>query len=620
MSFPVSMRTLTSCKSMQFNSSFEKLSFTLLKDWCDGMLNLQIHAPDKPEIHGALACPACDIIHGRCMDALYPFLYMADVTGDNKYLNAGILVFDWAENNVSRPDGSWTVVPDPNSWKGITVFGGIALAEALKFHGHLLDDVSRKKWTVRLERAADYVYNNFDLHTSNINYGFTTVYALHLFGRVLNKPLYIERSRELAGGVKDFFTKPNKLVFGEGKPITGIDGKVPVDLGYNVEESLNNVVLYALHENDEEMLDLLTHSLESHLQFMLPDGAWDNSWGTRQFKWSYWGSRTSDGSQICYGMMAGRKPVFGTAAIRTTELLKECTNEGLLHGGPHYVSHGVKPCVHHTFTHAKPLAFMLDNLDRLPSIHSKRPLPRTIADGVKEFPEISVWLLARGPWRGTLTTYDWLYRNNIQQPTGGALSLLYHTSAGLIFAGSMARYFEVEEYNQQPNPGEALALTPRIEVFRDKEWFTNLYDLNARVGVEDVNNEIISQANVTLKNESYELIEESAANFQIQYIFTVDKIRIICKPEPGEKITLPTALALPIISKSDEKISIINERKIEIIKSVGKVIVTSSVPLVTRMDPEERIFNMVPGVEAFPVWAYFPENPEPEIECIIHVL
>ena len=89
---------------------------------------------------------------------------------------------------------------------------------------------------------------------TNINYGFTSVYAFHLLGELLDKPIYLERSKELAAEVKNWFTEPNKLLFGEGKPSTkkSAKGLLAVDLGYNVEESLNGVVQYALAEKDEE--------------------------------------------------------------------------------------------------------------------------------------------------------------------------------------------------------------------------------------------------------------------------------------------------------------------------------------------------------------------------------
>ena len=442
-------------------SDSTRLIKALLKDWCDGMIRVQINDPANPEMDGALGCPACNIIHGRCMDAVYPFFYMADDTGDKQYLEAGVKVMEWADN-VSCPDGSWTVIPDPGSWKGITVFGAIALAEALHHHGHLLDEDRKEHWYNRLSRAGDYLYENFNMTFTNINYGFTAVYALNLLGRVLENRAYIDRSRELAKQVKVFFTDPNTLLFGEGKPS---DNKSPrglnfVDLGYNVEESLNGVVMYALHERDEEMLALLTRSLESHLEFMLPDGAWDNSWGTRQAKWSYWGSRTTDGCQVAFGMMADRNPAFGTAAIKNTQLLKRCTSDGLLHGGPHYVSHGVKPCVHHTFAHAKALATILDAGLMFPEINTLNPLPRSVSDGVREFPEIATCLFAKNPWRGTVTAYDAVYRKHVQQASGGSLAVLYHDKVGTLFAASMAKYMLVEANNQQPNPGEDFALTP----------------------------------------------------------------------------------------------------------------------------------------------------------------
>ena len=140
---------------------FKSLISNLLKDWCNGMIKVQINNPSNLEEHGALGCPSCSHIHGRCMDAVYPFLYMADKTGDKKYTEAAKLVMTWAENNVSQENGAWTVIKNPKSWKGITIFGAIALAEALHYHGHVLDEATRKAWIVRLDKAGQYIYNTF---------------------------------------------------------------------------------------------------------------------------------------------------------------------------------------------------------------------------------------------------------------------------------------------------------------------------------------------------------------------------------------------------------------------------------------------------------------------------
>ena len=50
----------------------------------------------------------------------------------------------------------------------------------------------------------------------------------------------------------------------------------------------------------EELFDKIKGILQE--KDKLPDGAWDNSFGTRNYKWSYRGSRTSDGCAAGYGL------------------------------------------------------------------------------------------------------------------------------------------------------------------------------------------------------------------------------------------------------------------------------------------------------------------------------
>ncbi|KJF43525.1 hypothetical protein [Draconibacterium sediminis] len=586
-------------------SEFQQMVKDLLTDWCDGMIRNQIVEPANPERHGALGCPSCDHIHGRCMDAVYPFLFMADESGDKKYLDAAVLVMQWAENNVSQADGSWTVIPNPKSWKGISVFGAIALGEALHYHGHVLSEAIRNSWTERLRKVADYILKTFSIDFTNVNYGFTAVYGLHLMGKVLHEPKYTDRSKELAKEVKNFFTKPNTLLWGEAKPIDkkSAKGLPGVDLGYNVEESLNSVVLYAIEENDTELLELLEKSLASHAEFMLPDGAWDNTWGTRHNKWSYWGSRTTDGCQMGFGMMADRNPAFGRVAYQSTKLLKDCTADGLLHGGPHYISHGIKPCIHHTFAHAKPLAGILDAGKKLPKIDINSALPCEIAYGVKEFPEISTWLISNKSWRGTVTSYDALYIKDkpVQQATGGALSVLYHKKVGLLFAASMAKYIIVETNNQQHYDGEEFALTPRIEVKNETGWFTNLYDLEAEVKESTSADEICFEVATKLQNEKREKLSGVNSNFSLKYKFTDDSVEVIANALKDNNTE--ASLVLPVASVNSEKVIQTTANRIEIVKPEGTVVLESNVPLSIKPTERGRVFNLVPGVEAVPVLA-----------------
>ncbi|GAA4950572.1 hypothetical protein GCM10023314_24830 [Algibacter agarivorans] len=621
MSLPLSGVFSACAQHPEHSLEFKNLISGLLKDWCDGMIKVQINKPSNLEEHGALDCPSCSHIHGRCMDAVYPFLYMADVSGDKKYIEAAKLVMTWAENNVSQENGAWTVIPNPKSWKGITIFGAIALAEALHYHGHVLDEATHESWLERLGKAGQYIYDTFTISFTNINYGATAIYGLNLIGDVLNNDEFKVKSRALADGVKSYFTKNEGFLFGECKKSSSklsAKGLHGVDLGYNVEESLNSIVMYALKEKDEELLQLVTKSLNSHLEFMLPDGAWDNSWGNRMYKWSYWGSRTCDGSQPAFGMMAHINPAFGTAAVINTELLQRCTADGLIHGGPHYMSAGIKPCVHHTFAHAKPLAAMLDHWEHLPEINKNTALPRAEADGVKHFKDLDVSLFARGDWRGTVSAYDgeYHYKYDFRQATGGALGVLFHNKVGLLCAASMAVYHMVEEYNQQSQPGKDIALTPRIETFKNDEWYTNLYDLTANIESTDEKGKLELKSNVKLKNEAREVVSDTASEFDVSYICSAEAMEIQVKT--NQNISEETAFVLPIISPTGETVNRLSDNEITIQKPEGLVTIKANVPLKQKDISGARLFNMVPGVEAIPLEAYFQEDID-ELVLIITV-
>ena len=609
----------------QTSTEFDRLTKSLLVQWCDGMIAHQVDMPNDPTKHGGIDCPASKRIHGRCSDALYPFLHMAHVTGEQKYLDAAIRVYDWAEHNVSRADGSWTNDVNPKSWRGTTIFGAIALAEALHYHGEVLDKARRDAWMARLDKAVSgYLWSDFKkINFTNLNYGMTAVYGFHLFGELLENQEYTKRSEQFAGRVKEFFTKPNHLLWGEGKPndLRSGRGLLPVDLGYNVEESLNGVVLYAVDVNDTELLDLMTKALAGHLEFMLPDGAWDNSWGTRSQKWSYWGSRTSDGCQPAFSLMADRNPAFGTAAIRNAELMQRCTADGLLHGGPHYVSHGIKPFMHHTFTHAKVMALVQDRMKSMPSVNSETPLPRQIANGVKHFPELDVWLAAKGPWRATVSAYDFIYKTKksglLQQPTGGSLAVLYHDKVGTLLASSMARYEMVEPLNMQPQPGPDFPLTPRVELRTEDDWFTNLYDLKANVSFTEDEQRCEFEVQATLQNEERETHADHETAVNLRYTFTRDKVSISVTPPADAKAE--TTLVVPLIAPSGETVRQVSDNRIEIEKPGGIVVLTSNVPLALTTEPEKRVFNMVPGMESVPVTMKVGNTPKPVV-CEISVV
>lgn len=582
---------------------------TVLKTWCDGLLAHQVTAITDPALHGALLCPACSIIHGRCGDAIYPLLRVAHDTGNSKYLNAALLVYDWTERQVSREDGSWINDVTLSSWKGITVFHTITLGEAIHHHGSLLDLTTRQQWTTRLSRAAKFLDGFITIQTGNINYPITASYCFALCGKVLGEQRYLDRARALAHESLNYFT-PNRLIFGEGHPLEQITAKGchPVDLGYNVEESIPALVLYSLQTDDKQILDRVVSSMRAHMEFMLPDGAWDNSWGTRNYKWTWWGSRTSDGCHSAYVLLSDHDPRFLEVARRNLELMRKCTHNGLLYGGPDYFIHGDQPCIHHTFTHAKALATVLDRTKQLePSVAIT--LPRDEAYGVKTFPEIGTSLIAIGDWRATVTEYDWEYVEHVQaasatgggHATGGALSLLYHYKLGPVLTASMTQYQLIELSNQQVfNNAPHMTLTPRIECTAE-QIFTSLSDNEASLTKIATPDEIVFEARGRLLSASHQPMPEGGARYRLVYRFTAAGMEISATIESSATHSIPARLIVPVIARSDDQADIAADGSVEIRRKTGDIAATVSTGQSFQPLPRERTFNLVPGFECVPL-------------------
>ena len=198
---------------------------SLFLDWCQGLLKLQIDAPSNSAEDGAFRCPACGFLHGRCADAVYPLLAAARLTKSARYQQAAIRVMSWARN-VDAPDGSWTNDLEPTSWKGTTVFGAIALANALERHGELIDAGIRDEWGRRLRRAGEFIFKNFDFSYGNINYPLTATHGLFLLGKMLGEAAWQERARALARQGLAYFTESH-LLYGEGHPIERDAARLP---------------------------------------------------------------------------------------------------------------------------------------------------------------------------------------------------------------------------------------------------------------------------------------------------------------------------------------------------------------------------------------------------------
>lgn len=586
------------------------MDLALLKDWCDALIALQITDKPQKELNGGILCPACARVHGRSGDAVYPFIALADFTGEQKYLDAAQRLFDWSEN-MTRPDGSY--IGDTNApWQGITVFAVIQLGEALCYHSHLLDDKTKRKWLNRLITAAEFLYTYIDTAVSNINYPITcassmaivwkTLDVLQENGRNITKEQYLSKSRSLARMAKDYFNQES-LIFGEGHPWGYISPKgcQPIDIGYNVEESLPGLVTYALLTHDEEILALAQRSMKAHLAFFLPDGGWDNSWGSRSSKWTYWGSRTSDGCQMAYGLLADREPVFGEVCRRNTLMLRQCTHNGLLYGGPMYERAGEPPCVHHTFCHAKALAALLDHKVTLPA---PVLLPWEGRDNLFHSRSTGTYVLSRGDWRATITEYDYRYESALEaHATGGTLTLLWHSSYGPVIAASTTEYELVEPNNMQvPQYWTNICQTPRIEREESGILYRSVHDLTACLRAEEDPTFKIS-ADGILRNVQ----QEGSIPYHIVYTGGHD----------GFTITVDSGSAavyhLPVVAAADQPYTLEQESgtyTAAIEQGQHTLIFTASQPIKIGAQQPTRVFHPVGGFQTIPfVFSLQPNQP-----------
>jgi hypothetical protein len=585
----------------------------LLHTWCDGLLTHQV-SQNNPAAVGGFLCPSCVLIHGRCGEAIYPLLHVAHTTGDDRYLHAALQVHDWSEREVSQTDGSWINDATLSSWKGITVFHTIALAEALHHHGSLLDPQTRNRWTDRLAAAAKFLDGYITIDTGNINYPVTSSLAFTLCAQVLGEHRYFDRGRQMAHAVLEFFT-PSGILFGEGHPQRRLSPKGcrPVDLGYNVEESLPSLGMYAVLANDTVVRDQVVAAMRTALEFMLPDGSWDNSWGTRNYKWSWWGSRTTDGCHPGLIMLAQSEPRFKEAARRNLELMTTCTHDGLLYGGPDYFVHGDFPCIHHTFTHAKALATVLDRCaDPLPA--ARLTLPRDEPYGIRSFPAIDTHLAAVGDWRATVTAYDCAYEETVApnhmggHVSGGSLAMLFHRQLGPVLTASMTRYEMIEINNQQAyRDAPHMPLTPRIEVEQAGQSYVSDTDFAANLTAQHAEGEAILETHGRLLNASRESPPWGDVRYTLRYRLDVSSVEITASVEtsapPGAR------LILPVIARAADGVQQPSVSTVRITKSAGQLMIRTSGSAFETI-PAIRNFNLVPGFECVPLVVFMQPGRE----------
>lgn len=463
----------------------------LLIEWCDSLISLQIKGVGAPH-DGGFFCSACTNIHGRQDNAVFPMLYMYKKTGDKKYYDCAKALMVWHKRLI-MPDGS-SVNDGSNLWKGITTFSVIEYIKALMYCRDVMDDEMAETIIKRVKNGTKWIAENMGGDdpkvTSNINYSAATACVFALYSKYFGDGTFVPEARRKLSYCLDHFTE-NGVLIGEGTPHDAKTerGCRPVDIGYNVEESIPCLIDAAEALGDKEALDKLAEYTDKTLIFMLSDGAWDNSFGTRNNKWTYYGSRTSDGclsALVTLGKKYGNK--FFEAARRNADLQIKCTHDGLLYGGMQYYELGQPACTHHTFCHAAGLADALINglSENMPS--AELPCDKETAE-LSLMPETDTYRIKIGKLTADITGYDYVpytYQNGAAHASGGTLTLIYTKDKGPVIAGSTYIYKQTEPTNFQYPMGDIphRTLLPRFEMPYGRSAAATCLDLNCRLNAE----------------------------------------------------------------------------------------------------------------------------------------
>lgn len=571
----------------------------LLQRWCNQLLTYQLTGP--VDLAGAILCPACQRCHGRSLDLVYPLVSLYVQHQDRTYLAAAERLLQWGEHHLRAPEGGWVNDKHIHLWPGTTVFAAVGLAEALYHHREALgDEPFVAELEASLAYATDFILNTFTPTYGNINYAAAAAYFFELVGQQQERLDLIHKARYFAEYVLAHLT-PEGLLYGEGNPREkpSARGCYPIDLGYNVEVSLPMLVLYAQIGAYHELKPLLKTALDGHQRFLLADGAWDNSWGTRHYKWSYWGTRTGDGAQIAYALMGDQDPAYLAVAQANLDLWETLSPQDVLTSFPHAP---VMPCLEHALTHAKGLARLVDFAPVLPSTDDTTELKLAPLPIITALSDLQTCLVQVGPWRATLTAYDYEYAPfSWTHAMGGSLTLLHHTQLGPLIAGSLTEYQQIEKTNMvMPFASVTPPITPHWRYQAPTgELYLNLNDPQGRIEAAIAGEKAQILTHNRLFNRKGELCPQAPGPIEMRYRFESEALHI-----QGQVAIAPEGLiyVLPLILAADREYERISLQELCLHTPGGWLRVQASQPLDILPAPRgQRLFHPVPGFFALPI-------------------
>jgi hypothetical protein len=478
-------------------SAFESACRALLLELGQSLLARQVTDPADAD-RGAIHDAACGARHSRAAEAVFPFAVLGRDTGDARWGAAAAQLGDWLVER-QEAEGSWYETPG-RTWRGTTADQMLSLALALPILEPSLGAERAAHWKRAVTRAADFLAGWISEETAHVNYLATTAAALAVAHGLTKSPSHALRARQLARLVALEKITPGGFVTGEGHRK---DGRTHgVDPGYAVDMTLWSLVLAGRLLDDGEVVDAAARSLAVHLDFVYPDGHFDNSWGTRSNKWTGYGSKTANGMQIGYGILAAGDARFAEAASRNLAFLRERVLDGLV--GPFFGTPN-ETCLYPTFTRAMNLALALD-FGEQPPAGDTGALPCD-APFARAHPDVNLAVVRTGGLMATVCAYGYTVPRDreknkyMARPSGGGVTNLWLDGWGWLQVGTAAQYKRWEPMHF-PEAHDPQPLTARLEQVRAAGVCSSQNEFEAKLVLESTDAPVTTRATGVVRDLS----------------------------------------------------------------------------------------------------------------------
>ncbi|MCU6791362.1 hypothetical protein OB236_04370 [Paenibacillus sp. WQ 127069] len=502
-----------------------------VKQLCDTLITYQVdHLVESWE--GGIICPSCKRIHGRCGDAIFPMYYMAVETGEERYRHSAQKLVQFMKRNQLF-DGSW-LNDEPSTWKGTTVFQTLSLCHAYDYLNDNDEADEAAALLDMIEKAAKWITWAFcegGIAQTNVNYFITTGAVLQWCSQILNNADYAREAKKLMYWSLEQINKDG-FIIGEAKYTNRPHDNI--DIGYNFDMSIGAMAEYYLLTGDTQVKEATLRVLRAHIQMIYPDGSMDNSFGSRGYKWTLYGSKTAHGCQMALMMLCDEDPAFAEAADRNAHYVASCMNkDGMVGYGPHHEAIFDKSCIHTTFNRADAFAVALVYGKPIPE---SSLIPSDHIFGLKQFPSLNTYHARTESLMATVTGFG---ANNA--PTGGSISYLWHNTLGPLQIGSATTYERSEVFNMPEYPGTYRGTTtPRIEAVIQGTNYGSLYEYEAAIAADEDRTslhvygrlkplqqpiQIDSRAAYSIHYRFYDQKVEKTYRFDVQ--FPMDRLSII---------------------------------------------------------------------------------------------